>query len=42
MKNPIKMLRDCEGCKRRRDKVVKLARVVDKSARDMLRRRRKK
>ena len=36
------VLHECEGCKRRRAKLTKFVRTVDKSARDMLRRRRKK
>jgi hypothetical protein len=38
----MKFLRDCEGCRRRRAKLVKFARQVDKSARDLLRRKPKK
>lgn len=33
---------ECEGCKRRRAKLTKFARKVDKSARDLLRRRTRK
>ena len=33
---------ECEGCKRRRAKLTKFIRSVDKSARDALRHRRKK
>lgn len=33
---------ECEGCQKRRAKLTKFVRKVDKSARDMLRRRRKK
>ena len=33
---------ECEGCKRRRAKLTKFVRKVDKSARDLLRNRRRK
>ena len=34
--------RECEGCKKRRAKLAKFVRKVDKSARDLLRRRKRK
>ena len=38
----IKKARECEGCKRRRAKLTKFARKVDRAARDLLRQRRRK